>query len=180
MGHSTYTWKQFDSALTRPLYGYLGDVRDGGQVPPWVEQPKVQGWKVVDLFDLDRDRHDEIPRHALPSGVSKVGQGFGEYNVDPQRYLDACRDRIGTANRPNQWKWPTFELDMDDKRSGFGSTYTSFPEDIRGRLEAITETSMWDRRIDGYHESFHCWELEYTLGPRGGIQDVAIVANTHH
>jgi hypothetical protein len=180
MGHSQYKWNRFDSALTRPLYGYLGDIRDAGQVPTWVQQPKVQSWKVVDLFDLDRDRHDEIPRRDRPDGVSKVGRGFGEYKIDPQRYLDACRDRIGTADNPAQWRWPTFKLDMEDKVSGFGSTYNNFPSDIRERLTAIRKTSAWDRKIDGYHETFREWELAYTLGPRGGIESAAIVANTHH
>jgi len=171
-----------DDNLVRPLYGYLGDIRDG-KVPPWVETPTLSADAVAELFELERESYDaEIASDKLPESVSRNsrGRGLTKYKVEKQAYLDQHRSRANAVNDTMNSQTVRFELDTDDKESSFGTTYNSFPDEVRDRLAAIKATSSWDQRIDGYHQRFTGWVLEYSIGARGGIQEAKIVADIKH
>jgi hypothetical protein len=179
MGGTSYRYDSFEANLTRPLYGYLGELRGDGNVPDWVKDPKVSRSELVDLFDLECSFDERLLASQLPDGVEKLrgGRGPTRYRIQAQVYLDAHRDRAKPSAR-SSWRYVRFDLDMEEKTNGFGATVNNFPEDVRDRLTEIRETTVWDRRFDGYHEQFRSWKLEYQLGECGGIDDVAIVADS--
>lgn len=181
MGGSFYSYSQFDSSLTRPLYGHVTELKSG-TVPSWVKRPRISEHEVKRLWDLDLDPGSGIPRSKRPDGVRKKSGGRGptDYRVHRETYLEAHRERIGTADDKGRFRTVRFDLKTSNS-TGFGSPRgKTVPSEIMDRLSAIRESPKWDQIVDGYHYSFRRWELIYRLGERGGITDVEIVANIRH
>lgn len=184
MGHTHHTYDEFDSDLTRPLYGYVSELKDG-TVPDWVKEPSLSQSALEHLFDIPYDKFDgDIPRRELPDGVSKKrGRGPTRYTVDRETYLEQHRERVQTADEKRNFDLVRFELNMRGSgvivshATGNGPTV---PDEIKDRLSEVRNTSRWDRKVDGHHINFTQWDLAYHLGPRGGIQDVHIEADLNH
>lgn len=183
MGGSLYAYDRFDGSLTRPLYGYITDL-ESGDVPRWVKTPTISQTEVIELFELDMDpTADKISRRALPDGVSRKGGGRGptRYSVKRSLYLEQHRDRVGAEDSRYSFDRVAYELNFDRTSYGPGRRGgRSVPEDVAERLDAVQSTSKWSREVDGYHVRFRNWRLQYELGPRGGIQEVRILAHVKH
>lgn len=179
MGHTHHTYGEFGDDLVRPLYGYVTKFRDG-EVPMWAKKPTVSESKMADMLDLPSKYKNGIPRGKLPKGVKKDSGGRGptRYKVRREKFLELHRERIQTADRKIRYEHAEFDLEM-------GTGYTpghvqTVPDEIIERLNAVRGTSYWDRKVDGYHVGFSGWKLVYTIGARGGIQDVHIKADLNH
>ncbi|WP_302083992.1 hypothetical protein [Salinibaculum rarum] len=186
MGHQHHTYEFFGSdRVVRPLYGYVTDLKDG-DVPRWAKKPTLSRGAVIRLFDLDRDEFGtgDIPRRALPDGVSKNtgGRGPTRYTVTRDAYLEQHQDRIGTAD--DKYRYDTVRFEVNMRNSGVIRSHASrgatVPDDIQKRLSEIRDTPKWRRHVDGHHVNFTKWELAFKLGPRGGINDVHIEADLNH
>jgi hypothetical protein len=181
MGHTHHTYDEFDrdGSLTRPLYGHVTALKNG-EMPSWVRPAQEHNErKVARLLGLDHDDYTEpIPKSDLPTGVSRQDarsdRHMTKYKFQPEAYLEAHRQQA--SNDDLYTRRVNFDLYRGRKyRVPRGAT--TVPEEIEDRIDAITETSHWDRKVDGYHVKPSGWELQFELGNRGGIQDVHIVAD---
>lgn len=188
MGHTHHTYEEFDESLTRPLYGYVTELKEG-TVPEWTMQPRLSKSGLQFLFDLPLDDHGrELSRSELPEGVTKQSGGRGptRYAVDRETYLDQHRERVRNAEDDRERRrYSAVQYELNMRGSGVIVSHATgdgpaVPDDIQERLDAVRDTARWDRKVDGYHVNFSKWELVYDLGPRGGIQDVRIEADLNH
>lgn len=179
MGHTHHSYDEFGSNLTRPLYGHVSDLKSG-TVPGWAKTPTESTYATAKLLGIGTDEYgQEIPRSMLPSGVSKDSGGRGptRYKFAPETYLELHRERLPSDDEA---RFRNVRFDVRTSGSIFGRSGKTVPSKVTDRLNDVTDTSRWDRKVDGYHVSFRKWELVYHLGPRGGIQDVRIEADLNH
>lgn len=187
MGHTHHTYDEFDESLVRPLYGYVTDFKSG-KVPNWVKKKRLtQESRVADLLGIEyEDYTSELSRSELPAGVTKNTRRTPgdrsrrvEYVFTPKKWLEAHREQSSNDRVSN---YVRFDL-KDKKNTGTMSCRRRtdpVPNEINERLSAVTETSYWDRKFDGYHVQFFGWELHYEIGNRGGIQSVHLKADANH
>jgi hypothetical protein len=179
MGHTHHTYDEFDrdGSLTRPLYGHVTDLKSG-DIPAWVRPPQEHKRKTVQLLGIDHnDPTEPIPKSKLPAGVTRQNVHSDlhsiTYKFTAKAYLEAHREQSANDDVINTVRFDLYRGRNYEKKRGV----TTVPSDIEERIDAIKETSYWDRKVDGYHAKSSGWELHYKLGNRGGIQDVHIVAD---
>ena len=151
-------------------------------MPRWAAKPAVSTSEVLDLLELPWQEYSGgVPSRKLPDGFSKDSGGRGptRYKVRRDVYLTRRREYISRQDGDRFGGTVEYGLTLDSGRFTRRGAAT-VPNEIRERLDAVRETTQWDRQIDGYHEQFREWRLAYEIGSRGGIQDVQIVADTHH
>lgn len=177
MGHTHHTYDEFGTGLVRPLYGYVTTLKDGN-IPNWVKKASIRQSEAERLLGLGHVDGD-IPLPELPSGMIRDSGGRGptRYKVTPSTYLDLHRDRVQEADETRRFQRVELDLRLRQKPC---SRKQTVPSEIKERLSEVTDTSHWNRKVDGYHISFSKWILAFKLGPRGGIQDVHIKADLNH
>lgn len=179
MGHTHHRYDEFDrdGSLIRPLYGYVTDLK-AGEIPSWVRPPKCHAHETAQLLGIDRtDCTEPISPSDLPAGVTRQNANSDRhgtrYKFTPEAYIEAHREQSANDNVTNTVRFDLYRGRNYENKRGV----TTVPSDIEERIDAITETGYWDRKVDGYHVKSSGWELHYKLGNRGGIQDVHIVAD---